>query len=50
MELGFTVPSGALQHGRDLVVFEAFYIMKDEDHAIARRQGCDRTLQGDAID
>ena len=50
MELGFAVAGGALEHGGDFVVLEAFDVVEDEDHAVAGRQRGDGALEGDAVD
>ena len=50
VELRFAVAGGALEHGGDLIVLEAFYIVKDEDHAVAGRERGDGALEGYAVD
>ena len=50
MELGFAVAGGALEHGGDLIVLEAFDVVEDEDHAVAGRERGDGALEGDAVD
>ena len=35
VELRFAVAGGALEHSSDLVMLEAFDIVKDKDHAVA---------------
>ena len=50
VELGFAVAGGALEHAGDLVMFEAFDVVEDEDHAIARGERGDGALEGDAVD
>ena len=50
MELGFAVSGGALEHGCDLIVLEAFDVVEDEDHTIARGERGDSTLEGDTVD
>jgi hypothetical protein len=50
MELRLGVAGGALEHGGDLVVLEAFDVMQHEDHAVAGRKRGDGAFQRDAVD
>jgi hypothetical protein len=50
VELGFAVAGGAVEHSGDLVVFEAFDVVEDEDHAIAGRERSDGALESNTVD
>jgi len=50
VELGFAVAGGAFEHGGDLVVLEAFDVVKDEDHAVAGGERGDGALKSYAVD
>ena len=50
VQLGFAVAGGAVEHGGNLIVLEAFYIVENEDHAVAGRQGGYGALESDAVD
>ena len=43
------ISGGALEHGRNLVMLEAFDVVEDEDHAIAGGKRCDGSLERDAV-
>ncbi len=50
VELGFAVTGGALKHGGNLIMLEAFDVVKDEDHAVARGKQSYGAFEGDAVD
>jgi hypothetical protein len=50
VELRLAVTGGALEHGGDFVLFDAFYVVEDEDHAVTRGQRSDGALKGDTVD
>jgi hypothetical protein len=50
VELRFAVASGALEHGGDLVVLVAFYVVEDKDHAVSRRKRGYGALESNSVD
>ncbi len=49
MKLGLAVPGGAFEHGGDLIVLEAFDVVKDKDHAVPGREHGDRAFERDTV-
>ena len=50
VELRFAVAGRALEHGGNFIMFETFDVVQDKDHAVARRERGDGTLECDAVD